>query len=640
MTKFHCPKCGVGLKITGPVAGKRIQCSKCGNVFSMSLEEPSHPAGEDAQPPADGPKRAPDARPLPPTQPKSPRVPPAPSTVEPASRRSAAKRPPGKRKKDLTAVIVAVVAVGAVLAIGGTVAIILIYMAYLKPEGNSFAQFGTGTKLQPVPMIAQAEVKPGPFDTWLKDLEQAKNTAREEKKDILLLFGRSARRASAEDDDEVLAKPEFRERVSKAFVFVYLDFVWTRTILLQKEYPMDEPAMLLADASGRPYAQESYSREEGAATYAARVLELQGQRRQRDQLFAAVDKADKAAKLPPTKAAVAFLKEHKLLPFYRTLLSEWTALSHTYDPDNAQGYVEVFFEVDWLASAREVHRGQPDAISKYVARLDDWKKTYRFKDPDCAVRLLLTAAYWLRTEYKYERALTYVNEARAFKPTDTQLLQELIRTEAVLRYSGSGTCFVVSREGYLMTNHHVIEGPSQTLVQFPKIKDPLPAEVVAKDKKLDVALLRIKGIPPADLKPLRLAVKRPVYRGEKVAAFGYPLWDIVGSGLKLTTGVVSSLADASSHDMFVLDIKVNPGNSGGPLCDASGNVVGLITAKSVSGYGIESYGMARPVADLDAFLKKNLKDYQPAALDSKPPLAGEELDRLVSPSVFMVLRRR
>jgi S1-C subfamily serine protease len=161
--------------------------------------------------------------------------------------------------------------------------------------------------------------------------------------------------------------------------------------------------------------------------------------------------------------------------------------------------------------------------------------------------------------------------------------------------------------------------------------------MVAQDEDRDMALIHFNvpaGMAP---RPLTLAAGRQVHRGERVAALGYSLGEFVGAGLKLTTGVVSALPELGNGLMIVLDAKVNPGNSGGPLCDAGGNVVGMITAKSISYENVESYGMALPARDLEAFLKKNLKNYQPAAAEPKP-LQWDEIDRLVSGSVFMITK--
>jgi serine protease Do len=134
-----------------------------------------------------------------------------------------------------------------------------------------------------------------------------------------------------------------------------------------------------------------------------------------------------------------------------------------------------------------------------------------------------------------------------------------------------------------------------------------------------------------------LTEARQVGRGQQVAVLGYPLGDLFGGGLKLTTGVISATPEIGNNNHLVLDARVNPGNSGGPLCDAFGNVVGLVTAKSYGGFSVDSYGLALPCQELDAFLKKHLKNYKPATAGAKK-LAWDEVDQQVSGSVLMILK--
>jgi serine protease Do len=91
--------------------------------------------------------------------------------------------------------------------------------------------------------------------------------------------------------------------------------------------------------------------------------------------------------------------------------------------------------------------------------------------------------------------------------------------------------------------------------------------------------------------------------------------------------------------MYLLDCKVNPGNSGGPLCDKRGQVVGLVSAKSFSGAGVESYGMAVPSGVVHEFLTANLPDYTPTRAAAASLGEWDEVDRMVSPSVVMILKR-
>jgi hypothetical protein len=105
--------------------------------------------------------------------------------------------------------------------------------------------------------------------------------------------------------------------------------------------------------------------------------------------------------------------------------------------------------------------------------------------------------------------------------------------------------------------------------------------------------------------------------------------------------VVSTPPEDGVDGMMLLDAKVNPGNSGGPLCDERGNVLGIVTAKSLISEELhaDSYGMARPSWDIDAFLHKRFRDYKPVAVRTKKLASWADVDRLVSPSVVLIMRR-
>ena len=137
--------------------------------------------------------------------------------------------------------------------------------------------------------------------------------------------------------------------------------------------------------------------------------------------------------------------------------------------------------------------------------------------------------------------------------------------------------------------------------------------------------------------PLEFDTK-PVGRGAPVAVFGYPLGDAVGSGLKLTTGIVSALPDDRTEGMLLLDCTVNPGNSGGPLCNRHGYCIGMVTAKSGSSQNVDSYGMARPAAELEKFALAKIPNYRAATRHSTRKLEWHEVDEKVSASVLMVLK--
>jgi serine protease Do len=256
-----------------------------------------------------------------------------------------------------------------------------------------------------------------------------------------------------------------------------------------------------------------------------------------------------------------------------------------------------------------------------------------------AAGLLVLAASLEARRGQTEVALKTIEEAVSYKPTEPKLKTRLQELAALLRPS-SGTGFVVAEGGYILTNHHVIDGPGKVLVRLAADQEPVPAQVVAVDKERDMALIQLMSPDGVNLTPVPLAAERDVELLEEVAAFGYPLGEAVGSGLKPTRGSISGRPDQTKDKMILLDCRINPGNSGGPVCDRTGRVVGMVTAKTLSTERVESYGLAIPAKELDAFLRMHLKErYKPA---SRQPEKVEwvEVGRQVGPSVLMILKTR
>ncbi len=145
--------------------------------------------------------------------------------------------------------------------------------------------------------------------------------------------------------------------------------------------------------------------------------------------------------------------------------------------------------------------------------------------------------------------------------------------------SGSGSGFVIDREGHILTNHHVIENADVVQVGFfdGRIVD---AEVVGSDPSNDVAVLKV-STPESLLVPVSLGESQGLKVGLKVLAVGNPF----GLERTLTTGIISSLdrsLEAKNGRMIrgiiQTDAAINPGNSGGPLLNGRGEVIGMNTA--------------------------------------------------------------
>lgn len=155
---------------------------------------------------------------------------------------------------------------------------------------------------------------------------------------------------------------------------------------------------------------------------------------------------------------------------------------------------------------------------------------------------------------------------------------------------GAGSGVIVTPDGYLLTNHHVTEGASAVDVILPSGKHHR-AEVVGRDPPSDLAVLRI---PALGLPFLPLADSKKLRTGELVLAVGSPF----GLSGTVTMGIVSGLGRAmrsrSGHlieNVIQIDAPLNPGNSGGPLVDMRGRVVGINTALFAPAQGI---GLAIP----------------------------------------------
>ena len=156
---------------------------------------------------------------------------------------------------------------------------------------------------------------------------------------------------------------------------------------------------------------------------------------------------------------------------------------------------------------------------------------------------------------------------------------------------GIGTGFIISADGYIITNQHVINNADQITVKLTGKKQSLPARIVGQDYELDLAVLKIEGegyptLPMGDSDKMRV--------GDWVVAIGQPY----GLDHTVTTGVVSAkgrpitIQDRNYKNLIQTDAAINPGNSGGPLLNMRGQVIAINTAVNAQAQGI---GFAIPI---------------------------------------------
>jgi 2-alkenal reductase len=166
---------------------------------------------------------------------------------------------------------------------------------------------------------------------------------------------------------------------------------------------------------------------------------------------------------------------------------------------------------------------------------------------------------------------------------------------------GSGSGFVIDKEGHIVTNNHVIQDADQVRVTFSDGSVAI-AQLVARDENSDLAVLRV-DLDSDRLIPLEFGDSNTLRVGQRVIAIGNP-WELGGT---MTVGIVSALGRSlqgrqtieggyySIPDIIQTDAAINPGNSGGPLLDSDGKVVGVNTAIRSEGRYNSGVGFAVPV---------------------------------------------
>jgi len=164
---------------------------------------------------------------------------------------------------------------------------------------------------------------------------------------------------------------------------------------------------------------------------------------------------------------------------------------------------------------------------------------------------------------------------------------------------GSGSGFVISADGYILTNNHVVEGAEQVTVRLLDRRE-FKAKVIGTDANTDVAVLKIDA---KGLQPVALGNSDDARVGEWVLAIGNPLGE--GLTFTVTSGIVSAKGRAlqglpgrgqgSIQDFIQTDAAINPGNSGGPLVSVQGEVIGINSAIASETGFYSGYGFAIPI---------------------------------------------
>ena len=204
-----------------------------------------------------------------------------------------------------------------------------------------------------------------------------------------------------------------------------------------------------------------------------------------------------------------------------------------------------------------------------------------------------------QTGYKLEDAtgssLTVQEITEATKASVVEIKTESVSSDAWMQQyvtEGAGSGVIITGDGYIVTNNHVIEGASKIAVTTVDGKE-YEAKLVGTDSNTDVAVLKVNA---KDLTPATYGNSDQLAVGDLAVAIGNPLGELGGT---VTAGIISALdrqlsLDGKTMTLLQTDSSINPGNSGGGLFNDDGQLIGIVVAKS-SGSDVEGLGFAIPV---------------------------------------------
>lgn len=306
--------------------------------------------------------------------------------------------------------------------------------------------------------------------------------------------------------------------------------------------------------------------------------------------------------------------------------SEWTEASlKTFWQTNGNDFLEGIYE-NAIQSANSPKYKL--ALKKSETGYDliylsgDIGQTTKFKEGDIKAYLTKTAknnllkAKWIMGDKSINENLYITFEDALMKIIWTDgspehLYIKLYPTSSTSKnpngVASSGTGFALTSNGYIVTNYHVIDGATSIAVKGinGNFSTSYKAKVVVSDKNNDLAIIQIEDNTFTNISKIPYTIKSTSSDvGENVFVLGYPLRASMGDEIKLTNGIISSKAGFQGDiTSYQISAPVQPGNSGGPLFDKFGNLIGVINAKHT---GAENVSYAIKVSYL-----KNVIDLLP-----------------------------
>jgi S1-C subfamily serine protease len=271
--------------------------------------------------------------------------------------------------------------------------------------------------------------------------------------------------------------------------------------------------------------------------------------------------------------------------------------------------------------------GEASLMGEGELRSDDlyWSGNYNYvtvKNEPCTVNMYCldkaSAIKHVRAKFNFYDTppSSVTNEVKNVVPSNEISMIEIL--------TGCGSGFLITKDGYILTNYHVVKDADR--IEIKTASKVLAAKLIAQDPDNDIALLKVSG----DYDFVRFSSKKIVTLGQTVFTVGFPMPSIQGFSPKVTKGVVSSLNGMRDDvRMCQIDASIQPGNSGGPLADENGDVLGVVSMKIDEAALLLAKGTI--AQNVNYALKKS---YVLAFLDNHPDVATEIQNSATPKSTF------
>lgn len=254
------------------------------------------------------------------------------------------------------------------------------------------------------------------------------------------------------------------------------------------------------------------------------------------------------------------------------------------------------------------------------------------------VAVLSTGGYLLKQQ---SNQITDLNRVvMELQASNTAIVEGITRTHKKVAYAPAnleGSAFALNNNGYIVTSFHMVKNADSIFIQN-KTLDRTLTKLVMSDPKLDLAILKIENTALLQNWQVPYSVKEKVTDiGEKVFTLGYPRNEIVYG-----EGSISSLSGYSNDtSMYQVSIPVNPGNSGGPVLDENGNIIGVIRGKisgaEATGFAIKAAEILQSIENQAADSTKKDLVLQSGKRSPLKNLKRSEQIKRINPYVFNVL---